>query len=242
MCCTTPPALVMRAVSDSFSGLWSSERATTCPFRDMMALESPALAQNTLGPSLSPALLTTNTTTAVQPWASGVGSRVKREGSTSSISSSGRSSSSSIRASMSTSSSSSSPPSASRSNSHSSSPSSSNSNSSSSAAPPPPWPLLSISRSPCAESPPTPSLLPSGAGASADAEPPVGAASPAASSLPGELPASLRPSASACPASSSSSSSSPPRRLAPRKRWTTRLGTAMRCDVAPGSGASSSST
>mmetsp|Transcript_13179 Transcript_13179/g.37420 ORF Transcript_13179/g.37420 Transcript_13179/m.37420 type:complete len:221 (-) Transcript_13179:329-991(-) len=91
ICCTNPPAFVILAVSPLFSGLWSSESATTCPNLDSTALESPALAQNSRGPS--PSLRrTTSTATAVQPWASGQGSRVSREGSTSAISSSPQSS------------------------------------------------------------------------------------------------------------------------------------------------------
>mmetsp|Transcript_27655 Transcript_27655/g.86012 ORF Transcript_27655/g.86012 Transcript_27655/m.86012 type:complete len:309 (-) Transcript_27655:136-1062(-) len=91
ICCTKPPAFVMRAVSPGFSGLWSSESASTRPARDMIARESPALAQKICGPAL-PSRRTTRTTTAVQPWASGVGSLVSLEGSTRAISSSSQSS------------------------------------------------------------------------------------------------------------------------------------------------------
>mmetsp|Transcript_6205 Transcript_6205/g.18612 ORF Transcript_6205/g.18612 Transcript_6205/m.18612 type:complete len:266 (+) Transcript_6205:458-1255(+) len=97
ICCTKPPAFWMRAVSPGFSGLWSSDSATTRPPRERIARESPALAQKIWGPAPS-SRRTTRTTTAVQPCASGVGSLVSLDGSTRAMSSSSQSSFSSASA------------------------------------------------------------------------------------------------------------------------------------------------
>mmetsp|Transcript_63852 Transcript_63852/g.167224 ORF Transcript_63852/g.167224 Transcript_63852/m.167224 type:complete len:304 (-) Transcript_63852:416-1327(-) len=217
MCCTWPPAFVMRAVSSSFSGLWSSERATTFPPRDSTALESPALAQKSRAgpPSFG---RTQSTTTAVQPWASGEASRVSLAGSTRAMSSSPHSGSASS-------------PSASF-----SSPSASSSSAAASSAA-----FAGSAATAFAGSPATAGFSWSPPGAASFS------AAFSAACKTFELCFAACSSLSPLPPSSSSSSSSSESSTVafprpPRKRCRTRRGTTMGWDGAPGSGLSSAST